>query len=121
VETGVDIIEIERIRTAVARHGQRFLDRVFTPQEQRHCQGRAESLAARFATKEAAFKALGMRVDWRDVEVVCTPGGKPTLRLHGRAVAIAATMGATRWAVSLSHSRDYAVAVVIASAPGAVS
>lgn len=118
METGVDIIEIERIRAAIARHGQRFLDKVFTPGEQRQCCGRAESLAARFATKEAAFKALGRRVDWREVEVVGLPGGKPSLRLHGRASVIAEGMGATRWAVSLSHSRDYAVAVVIAAMTG---
>jgi holo-[acyl-carrier protein] synthase len=117
VETGVDIIEIERIRAAVARHGQRFLDKVFTPGEQRQCQGRAESLAARFATKEAVFKALGRRVDWREVEVVGMPGGKPRLHLHGRASAIAESTGTARWAISLSHSRDYAVAVVIVAMP----
>lgn len=114
METGIDIIEIERIDATMARHGIRFLERVFTAGEVEQSRGRAESLAARFAAKEAAFKALGVRVGWREVEVRREPGGKPRLLLHGRARERAARLGLARWSVSLSHSRGHAVAVVVA-------
>ncbi len=115
LETGVDIIEIDRIEGALARHGSRFLERVYTPNEVRQSRSRAESLAARFAAKESAFKALGERVGWREVEVVRAASGKPGLLLHGRARAIARRLGLRSWTVSLSHSRTHAVAIVVAS------
>lgn len=115
IETGVDIIEIRRIEEALLRHGRRFLDRVFTEAEQFQCSGRAESLAARFAAKEAAFKTLGGRVGWCEVEVHREEGGKPRLLLHGRAKARAEALGLSKWAVSLTHNRGSAVAVVVAS------
>ena len=114
VESGLDIVEIDRIQAAVDRHGERFLARVFTPGERRESRERAESLAARFAAKEAAFKALGKRVAWREVEVQREAGGKPRLLLHGQAGVLADRMGAVAWSLSLSHSRRYAVAVVVA-------
>ncbi len=114
IETGVDIIEIERIEAAVARHGGRFLERVYTEVELAQCRGRAESLAARFAAKEAAFKALGVRLGWREVEVRREPSGKPRLLLHGRARMVADKLGLKSWSVSLSHSRQHAVAVIVA-------
>jgi holo-[acyl-carrier protein] synthase len=113
LETGVDIIEIERIEAALSRHGRRFLERVYTELEQVQCRGRAESLAARFAAKEAAFKALGSRFGWRDVEVRCQPSGKPLLRFHGRALERAKRLNLREWSVSLSHSRGSAVAIVV--------
>lgn len=115
LEAGVDIIEIERIEGTLARHGQRFLDRVYTEMEQRQCRGRAESLAARFAAKEATFKVLGRRFGWREIEVRRQPGGKPILAFHGRAKERADRLRVKECSVSLSHSRGNAVAIVVAS------
>jgi len=114
----VDIIEIERIEAALARWGERFLRRVYAPDEVRFCRGRVPELAVRFAAKEAASKALGtgMRgVAWREIEVVPDRRGKPCLRLHGRAKARAEELGLAQFDVSLSHSRHLAVAFVVAS------
>jgi holo-[acyl-carrier protein] synthase len=91
LRTGVDIIEIERIRSAVARHGDHFLLRVYTPQELSACERRIESLAARFAAKEAAAKALGTgiwrhQITWQSIEIVRDPAsGAPSLHLHDAA------------------------------------
>jgi holo-[acyl-carrier protein] synthase len=118
LKTGVDIIEIPRIRVALVRHGERFLQRVFTPAEAVECGGRADALAARFAAKEATTKALGTGigpVSWREVETLHKRSGEPYLILHGRAKLIADFLGLTTWAVSLSHSREHAIAVVVAS------
>lgn len=115
LETGVDIIEIDRVAAALARHSQRFLDRVFTQQEQEQCGGRLESLAARFAAKEAAFKVLGQRCGWREIEVRGLPGGKPHLEFHGCAKERAGQIQVRQCSVSLSHSRGNAVAVVVVS------
>ena len=114
LESGVDIIEIERIEGAISRHGSRFLERIYTPDEIQQCAGRAASLAARFAAKEAAFKTLGARLGWREVEVHRERGGKPRLVLHARAAQVADSLGLKVWSVSLSHSRGNAVAVVVA-------
>jgi holo-[acyl-carrier protein] synthase len=118
LKTGVDIIEILRIQAALDRHGERFLQRVFTPAEAAECRGRADALAARFAAKEATTKALGTGigpVSWREVETLHKRSGEPYLVLHGRAKLIADFLGLTTWAVSLSHSQDNAIAVVVAS------
>jgi len=115
---GVDIIEIERIEAALRRHGQRFLQRVYTPMEQVYCRGRVPELAARFAAKEAISKALGtgMRgIAWQEMEVLCDQRGKPLIHLHGRARARAEEWGLSEFGVSLSHSQDYAVAFVMAA------
>ncbi len=117
VRVGIDIIEVERIAAAIARHGERFLARVFTPAEARCCRGRVASLAARFAAKEAAAKALGQGIDnvrWHDIEVLNDADGRPILHLHGEARYLAARAGLNAWDVSLSHARDYAVASVVA-------
>jgi len=118
LKTGVDIIEIPRIQAALDRHGDRFLQRVFTPAEVVECRGRADALAARFAAKEATTKALGTGigpVSWREVETLHKRSGEPYLVLHGRAEQVAKYLGLTNWAVSLSHSRENAIAVVVAS------
>lgn len=118
IKTGIDLIEISRIRSAVERNGERFLERVFTPAEIAECRGRAESLAVRFAAKEAAVKALGTGigpVSWCDVETLHHSSGEPYLILHGSAHQIAQALGLTQWAVSLSHSREIATAIVVAS------
>jgi holo-[acyl-carrier protein] synthase len=120
--TGIDMIEIARVERALARYGDRFLERVFTPVEILYCRARPPELAARFAAKEAVAKALGvgMRmmardgIHWRDVEVAGDRRGKPLVRLSGRASARADELGLTEWAVSLSHTREHAIAFVVA-------
>lgn len=115
---GVDIIEIERIARAIERWGERFLAHVYTPSEIAFCRGRAPELAARFAAKEAISKALGTGlagIAWHEMEVLPDPRGKPLVRLYGRASARASALGLDSFAISLSHSRDYAVAMVVAS------
>ena len=120
---GVDIIEIERVAATLDRFGDRFLHRIYTPSEIAYCRGRAPQLAARFAAKEAVMKALGTGtrgVAWREVEVVRAKSGAPSIALHGRAAARAEHIGVSSLAVSLSHSRAYAVASVVGSRPSVV-
>ena len=120
LRTGVDLIEIARIQQAIDQHGERFLRRIYTTTEQQDCQGRTESLAARFAAKEAVAKALGtgiwrQEVDWTDIEIVRDPAtGAPLLLLHQAAAAHAQRQGLTEWSVSLSHDRERAIAFVVA-------
>jgi holo-[acyl-carrier protein] synthase len=122
--TGTDLIEISRVADSIERYGDRFLQRIYTEAEIAYCQRKrhnaAESFAARFAAKEAGAKALGTGiakgVAWSEIEVTHLPGGRPTLRLHGRAAARAASMGVTAAHLSLSHSRDMAIAVVVLEA-----
>jgi holo-[acyl-carrier protein] synthase len=116
LSSGIDLIEIERIQKALERHGEHFLKRVFTPAEVEQARGSAPELAARFAAKEAASKALGTGIgpiSWVDVEVINKPSGKPILRLSGRAKTISDTLGFQTWSVSLTHSRGMAAAVVV--------
>jgi len=118
LSVGVDVIEIDRIAGVVDRWGETFLRRVYTPAELRHCRGRVSELAARFAAKEAISKALGTGIrglTWRDMEVLPDPLGKPLVTLHGGALARAHALGLTYFAISLSHARDYAVAMVVAT------
>lgn len=119
--TGIDIVEVHRIDQALRRHGDRFLHRVFTPGEIAYCSTsdshRSQRLAARFAAKEATLKAfgLGLRdVKWTDIEVVRDPLGKPALNLSGRLKQLAEERGIARLHLSLSHSKDYAIAQVVA-------
>ncbi len=114
--TGVDIIEIERVKRVYAQYGDRFLRRIYTDVEAAYCRGRAPQLASRFAAKEAVMKLLGTGVRgvrWRDIEVVRGRGQAPSIRLHGTAIARAERIGLTDIAVSLSHSREFAVASVV--------
>ena len=120
VGLGVDIAEVDRIREAINRHGQRFLDRVFTPAEISYCnrhRNSAERFAGRFAAKEAAMKALGTGwsngVRWVDLEVTRLPSGKPTLALHGAARRIGETIGVRHASLSITHSGNTAFAQVI--------
>lgn len=118
---GVDIIEIRRIQEAIEQWGGRFLHRVYTERELVLCQDRAPSLAARFAGKEAAVKALGRTdrgIGWRDIEVLSEDGGRPGIRLHGRAAEVAAEIGLAGLRISLSHSQDHAVAFVVGDGQG---
>jgi len=115
---GTDIIEIERIRKSIARWGDRFLNRVFTQDELRLYGHRAHSLAASFASKEAVMKLLGTGnrgVSWREIETLYHPTGKPLIRLNGRAKKQAEKLGVKEIDVSLSHSRENAIATAIGS------
>jgi holo-[acyl-carrier protein] synthase len=115
---GTDIIEIERIRQAIERWGERFLHRVYTEAELRVYGHRPHSLAASFASKEAVMKMLGTGnrgVAWREIETIYHPSGKPLVRLNGRAKKEADKLGIKEIDVSLSHSRDYATATAIGS------
>jgi holo-[acyl-carrier protein] synthase len=120
IGVGTDLIEIARIAQSVERYGERFLRRVFTPREIEYCQRKknaAESFAARFAAKEASAKALGTGISrgvgWLELEVTRAPGERPTLQLTGRAAARARSLGVAHISLSLTHSRDQALAVVI--------
>jgi holo-[acyl-carrier protein] synthase len=113
---GVDIIETERVAQSIARFGDRFLKRVYTERELAYCEGQINSLAARWAAKEAVAKALGTGIgamSWREIEVVSQSNQRPTVQLHGAAAALAAELGLSGFAVSLSHTRDYAIAFVV--------
>lgn len=113
-ELGIDIIKVDRIRETIARFGARFTGRVLTPAEQRYVRGRPETMAGRWAAKEAVSKVLGLGVrgiGWRDIEVERLPTGQPSVRLHGRAAARAEQLGMGRIALSISHEQDYAVAI----------
>ena len=115
--TGVDLIEIDRIREAFERHGERFVARVFTEAEQRDCGGRVSSLAARFAAKEAVAKALGCgigNVGWLDIEIRSGENKAPYLTLYGEGERLANQLGLSNWSVSLSHTEGQALAFVIA-------
>jgi len=120
IGTGIDIVEIARFRKIIAGSGQRFLDRVFTPEEQRFCLARrdpAPHFAARFAAKEAVFKALetgwAKGVTWLDVEVRRQEQGAPEIILSGVALEIAASKGAGRAHLSLTHTNNWAAATAI--------
>lgn len=120
IGSGIDLAEIARIRLAVNRYGQRFLDRVYLAGEQAYCMRKrnaAESFAARFAAKEAAAKALGTGiahgVGWLEIEVTREPGGRPAIRFHGRAAQIAVRMGVVRAHLSLTHTSELAAASVV--------
>src|ERR671916_790927 len=113
-ELGIDIIKVDRIRETLARFGERFASRVLTPAEARYVRDRPETFAGRWAAKEAVSKVLGLGVrgvGWRDIEIVRLPTGQPTVRLSGRAERRAEQLGMARIAVSISHERDYAVAI----------
>ena len=115
--TGVDLIEIARIEEVVTRHGKHYLERVFTPAELEYCGKRAESLAGRFAAKEAVAKALGTGigdVSWTEIEILGDEQKAPKLTLHGMAQIKARELGLTTWSISISHSQSHSVAFVVA-------
>ncbi len=113
-ELGLDIIRVDRIREALEQFGDRFVERVLTPAESRYVRGRPETFAGRWAAKEAVSKVLGLGVrgiGWRDIEIERLPTGQPAVRLHGRAAARADQLGLERVAVSITHEREYALAI----------
>lgn len=120
VGTGMDVAEVERIARSIERFGRRFLERVFTAEEIRYCESKAnkmERYAGRFAAKEAAMKAIGTGwnrgVGWRDLEVKRSPGGRPTVLFHGKAAEFFQKLGAVRAHLSITHTNELAVAQVI--------
>lgn len=117
LRTGVDLLEIDRFIATCRRYNQRFLQRIFTPQELAENGQNMASLAARFAAKEAVSKAFGTgigRLSWHDVEICRGPLGEPILSLHGAAERLAAEQHLDTWSLSLSHSQSHAIAFVVA-------
>lgn len=120
VGTGVDLAEVARIQASVERYGDRFVQRIFTSGEIAYVERKAnrfERYAARFAAKEAGMKAIGtgwrLGVTWRDLEVANLPGGRPILKLHGKAAEFAEALGARAIHLSMTHTAQMAMAVVI--------
>ena len=120
VGSGVDLCEVPRIEAAIARYGPRFVKRVYTELESAYAESKAnrfERYAARFAAKEAGMKALGTGwrggIRWRDFEVANLPSGRPTLRFYGRAAEVAAKLGVRNVALSITHTKDQALALVV--------
>jgi holo-[acyl-carrier protein] synthase len=117
LSTGIDMIEVNRITQAIERHGERFLTRIFTQNELALLGGNMSSLAARWAAKEAVAKALGTgigEVDWVHIEILRGPNKEPVLNLFDNAKKIAEERGFTNWSVSLSHTHEHAIAMVVA-------
>lgn len=120
LRTGVDLIEIDRIQKAIDRHGDRFLQRIFTPSEIAYCKNRMESLAGRFAAKEATAKALGTGIwrsgiGWTDIEVQRNPQtGEPSIALTNAAAERATALNLHEWSISLTHDSKSAIAFVVA-------
>jgi holo-[acyl-carrier protein] synthase len=113
--TGVDVIEIERIGRIADLYKDRFLNRIYTSRELIYCNNRINQLSTRFAAKEAVMKALGTgtTVNWKDIEVTRNPGEAPQILLHGKAKIHASKNNINNLSVSLSHSREFAIAVVV--------
>jgi len=115
--SGIDLIEIGRIHEVIDRHGQRFLNRIFTPTELAEVGANSASLAARFAAKEAVAKALGTgigSVSWQEIEILYGPARQPVLHLHDAAARLAGEQGLTTWSISLSHTQSHAIAMAVA-------
>jgi holo-[acyl-carrier protein] synthase len=117
LRTGIDLLEIARLQEAFDKHGDRFRQRVFTERELAEVGDRIDSLAARWAAKEAVAKAFGTGigdVQWKDIEILRGPNREPILYLHGAAKTLAEQEGLTAWSISLSHTKVYAVAMAVA-------
>ena len=117
LRSGIDTIEIERLKTIRPAIRERFIQRVFTPDEIAQARDSNEMLSGLFATKEAVSKALGTGIGfvrWQDIEIIHLPTGQPTVRLHGNAQKVASHLGLTQWSVSISHDRNKAIALAVA-------
>ena len=117
IAVGIDIIEVGRIRKVFEKHGERFLQRVYTEREIWQCRGKATRLAGRFAAKEAISKALGTGlhgVAWREMEIVQLRSGRPTVTLHGNAKQRAELLGLSAFDVSIADLAEFSIAVAVA-------
>jgi len=117
IAVGIDIIEVSRIRKVFEKHGERFLQRVYTEREVWQCRGKATRLAGRFAAKEAISKALGTGlhgVAWREMEIVQLRSGRPTVTLHGNAKQRAELLGLSAFDVSIADLAEFSIAVAVA-------
>lgn len=118
IRCGIDLVENRRVEEGIARLGERFLNRFFTAGERADCDDKPQRLAARLAGKEAVSKAFGTGigvVSWVEIEIRCGERGRPILHLHGAAKALAEELGLREWDISLTHTAEYASAVVVAS------
>ena len=119
LRTGIDLVEIGRLEALNPAIRKRFLERVFTPQELADAQDRWDTLSGRFAAKEAVVKALGSGIGpvaWQEIEILRGDQGEPVLKLSGEALRRANTLELSTWAISISHTRAYAVAVAVGAA-----
>ena len=123
VGVGIDLAEVDRIREAIERHGRRFVERVYTTGEIAYVERKAnryERYAARFAAKEAAMKAIGTGwkrgVHWQDFEVTNLPSGRPSLQFHGVAATIASSLHVRNISLSITHTAEQGMAIVILEA-----
>ena len=117
LRSGVDLIEISRVAEVIARHGSRYLERIYTAGELEHCGRNVESLAGRFAAKEAVAKALGTgigQVAWKEIEILGDEQNAPMLHLSGVALQVSNRLGLKEWSLSISHSLSQAVAIAVA-------
>lgn len=117
LNTGVDLIEVDRVRSAIERQGERFLKRIYTAKELALCGDNMPSLAGRFAAKEAVSKALCTGIGdvaWTDIEVLRGPNKEPILHLHGAAKKVAKKKKFSYWSISISHTHEHAIAMVVA-------
>jgi len=118
---GIDVVEVERIGSAIERQGDRFLEKLFTPKEREYCERQRKPelhFAARFAAKEAVSKALGTGIGgqagWLEIEVIREDSGAPSVAFHGNAAAFLESEGISEVQISISHAREYAAANAVA-------
>lgn len=117
LRTGVDLVETARIAATIERHGDRFLNRIFTPAELELSDGRIPSLSGRYAAKEAVSKAFQSGIgdmQWVEIEILQDERSAPILVLHGDAAKIAAEQGLLTWSISISHTESHAVGMAVA-------
>lgn len=117
VAVGIDIIEVSRVRKVYQHHGERFLQRIFTPAEIAQCRNKPTRLAGRFAAKEAISKALGTGIHgiaWREMEIVQLRSGRPSVRLHGNAKHRAQLLGLTAFDISIADLKEFSIAIAVA-------
>ena len=120
---GIDLVDCPRIETMLQRHGRRFLDRVFTPEEQAYAEAnknRTEKLAGRFAVKEATLKLMGTgwrgKIAWTDIEVINNNLGQPIVTLSGEVKKIAESLNIKQVSVSITHTANFVIASAVALA-----